>query len=209
MKIYLALLLCVFSIASNAQDERYYRSIFTGELFDTKVKPFTHKIEVESAHYMIDLNRDGKSDSLQAVKKDGVDFIRINDEYGRLVFESKLDTKGKASKIFRVSFKAISPDTDVLILHFYEGENDAAIFESSARLYFLTIPKRKLKEISFSKGPFFWSEKERAAGKYWARRYSVSTIDFNKDGIREISVSFNKINRIYFYLSTGQWRGVK
>ena len=206
MHIYITFLLCIFTFSSIAQDERFFRSIYSGELFDSKQTPFEYKIEVSSDKYLLDLNRDKKQDSFQTVKKDGVDFFRINDEYGKQVFEGKLETKGSESKIFRASFKTISKDTDVLLLHFYEGHNDAAIFEGSARLYIITIQNRDFKQITMTKGPFFWSEKERAANKYWARRYSVNTVDLNKDGIKEISVSFNNIDRIYYYSKSGEWK---
>lgn len=176
-------------------------------MFNLKDKNYYHKVKVSSKKYVIDLNRDGKDDSFQTVKMDGNDFIRINDEYGRQVFRAMLETKGRNSSIFHASFKAVNKDTDVLILHFYEGETQAAIYEASARLYFITIPKRDFKNISMTKGPFFWMEKERAAGKYYNRRYSVNTIDYNNDGNREISISFNRINRVYFYLN-GTWQNL-
>lgn len=205
MTRYLTLMLCILSIAAYAQDERYFRSIYSGELFDLKDKNYYHKVKVSSQKYMIDLNRDGKEDSIQTMKMDGNDFVRINDEYGREVFRHMLETKGRNSAIFRASFKNIDAHNDVLILHFYEGETQAAIYEASARLYFLTIPKRDLRKIKITKGPFFWMEKERAAGKYYNRRYSVNTVDYNNDGTREISVSFNNINRVYMFVN-GSWQ---
>lgn len=205
MRLYVTILLCIFSFSSLAQDERFFRSIYSGDLYDTKKAPFEYKIEVSSDKYLIDLNRDDKKDSIQTFKRDGVDFFRINDEYGKNVYEAKLETKGRDSKIFRASFKTISPTVDVLLLHFYEGHNEAAIFEGSARLYIVTLKNRNFKEISITKGPHFWSEKAGVAGKYWARRYTVNTVDLNKDGQKEISVSFNNIDRIYYYSSSGSW----
>lgn len=207
MRCLLALMLCTYSFFVFAQDERYFRSIYSGELFNKKDLNYYYKVKVESPKYMLDLNRDLKDDSIQSIKMDGNDFIRINDEYGREVFSYQLETKGKNSKIFRVSFKAINNEIDVLIIHFYEGETQAATFEGSARLYFLTIPNRDLKRIKVTKGPFMWMERERAAGKYYNRRYTVNTIDYNNDGLREISVSFNKISRVYFYLN-GDWQQI-
>lgn len=200
------MLLCIFLFQAKAQDERFYRSIFNGDLSNTSDIPFEYKVEVSSHKYLMDLNRDSKKDSFQSVKKDGVDFFRINDEYGKQVFEAKLETKGKESKIFRASFKTISNSVDVLLLHFYEGHNDAAVFEGSARLYIITIKDRDFKKITMTKGPFFWSEFEGATNKYWARRYSVNTADLNKDGVKEISVSFNNIDRVYYYSSNGEWK---
>ena len=189
-----------------SQDEKYYRSIYSGKFFGENNKDFVYKIEVKSKKYLIDLNEDGKLDSLQTVKKDGTDFIRINDEYGRKIFEQKLETKGFNSSIYRASLKKIARKTNVLILHFYEGENKAGVFESSARLYFVTIPMNDFTKITLTKGPFYWSEKEGAASKYWARRYTVNTVDLNKDGIREIATTFNSIQKVYFYQGDGIWK---
>ncbi len=206
MQIYLTLLLCILSQAIHAQDERFFREMYTGELANSQKKPFDYKIEVSSDKYEIDLNRDNKKDSIQSIKKDGVDFFRINDEYGKTVFEAKLETKGFESKIFRASFKTISKDIDVLLLHFYEGYTKTASFEGSARLYVVTIKKRSLKDITLTTGPYFWTEKEQVAGKYWARRYSVQTDDLNKDGKKEIIVNFNNINKILYYSDKGIWK---
>lgn len=157
---------------------------------------------------MIDLNRDGIVDSFQTVKKDGIDFIRINDANGVKVFEKRLHAKGKNSSIIKAHLVSISPAADALILHYYEGDHDNAIFEGSARLYVLTIRDRNLNKISFSKGPHFWTERESSSPhyqKYWARRFVVNTLDYNGDGIKEISVSFNKIHRILQYTKAGVW----
>lgn len=204
MKRLFFMILCVISSLGHTQDERFYRDIFNGRL-GSAPKPFNYKIKVESPRYSIDLNHDGVEDSFQTVKKDGVDFIRINDPFGNPVFEQALMTKGRGSSIFKAHLKTISKSVDVLILHFYEGENDAAIFESSARLYFVTIRNKNLRKITMTKGPYFWTEKERAAGKYWNKRLSVNVIDYNKDGRNEISVSYNKLSRVYFYISEGIW----
>lgn len=203
----LIFMLCICSFSAFGQDERYYRSIFSGDLFNLKDNAYYYKVKVSSPKYVLDLNRDTKDDSFQTIKMDGNDFIQINDEYGREVFRGMLETKGKNSSIFRASFKQVDKNTDVLILHFYEGEAHTSTYEATARLYFVTIPNRNLNKITMTKGPFFWTERERAAGKYWNRRYSVNTLDYNNDGSREISVSFNSISRVYFYLN-GSWQNI-
>tara|TARA_Y100000768_G_scaffold16170_1_gene11286 strand:- start:4734 stop:5357 length:624 start_codon:yes stop_codon:yes gene_type:complete len=204
MRVVTAFLLCVLCLSVQAQDERYYRSIFSGDLFSSEKEGFYHKIAVRSKKYMLDINRDGKEDAIQTLKRDGVDFFRVLDEYGRVKFESKLNPKGLNSSIFRVSFKAISKTIDVLILHYYEGDTEAAIFEGSARLYFATIINRDLGNIKFQKGPYFWTEREGVVGKYWNRRYIVNTLDYNNDGFREISTTYNKNNRVFMYKDE-QW----
>ncbi|MAX67336.1 MAG: hypothetical protein CME66_10415 [Halobacteriovoraceae bacterium] len=204
MKTLLSLILCVISLAGWSQDESFYRDIFSGA-FIKKKKPFEYKVLVESPRYSLDLDRDGVKDSFQTLKKDGVDFIRINNAFGEKVFESSLLNLGQKSKIFKAHLKTISKTVDVLILYFYEGYNYSSNFGASARLYFLTIPDRKLDKITLTKGPYFWGEFEKAAGKYWRRRLSVNTLDYNGDGKFEISVSYNKTSRVFFYLPSGNW----
>lgn len=207
MKKLFFVLLCVFCAGVQAQDERFYRNMFNGILKKPK-PPTPYKIKVFSPKYMLDLDRDGIEDSFQTIKKDGVDFIRLNNAYGELQFEAQLDTKGGNSSIFKANFMKVNDKVDVLVLHFYEGHTQSATFEGSARLYFVTIVNRRLDKASLTKGPFFWSERERAAGKYWNRRYTVNLVDYNKDGQKEISVSYNRISRVYYYIANGVWRDI-
>ncbi len=204
MQSLIVLFLCIMSFNSFSQDERFYRKMFSSKA-SKNIEEFEFKIGVASPRYTLDLNRDGLKDSFQTVKKDGVDFIRIMDPFGRVVFEKSLLTKGKKSSIFKAHLKTISKNVDVLILHFYDGYTESSTFEGSARLYFLTIPNRKLNLITMTKGPYFWTERERTAGKYWNKRYTVNVLDYNNDGFKEISVSYNKLSRVYFYISDGIW----
>ena len=207
MKMILFLVLCVLSLSSFSQDERFYRNMFNGVLND-KTQDIPYKIKVFSPKYMIDLDRDGIEDSFQTIKKDGIDFFRINNAYGEKQFEAELTTKGAKSSIYKVNFMRVNKDVDVLVLHFYEGHNQSASFEGSARLYFVTLVKRNLAEASLTKGPYFWTEKEGAAGKYWNRKFTVNLIDYNRDGQKEISVSFNKATRVFYYTSNGIWDSI-
>ena len=205
MKTLIVFALCVLSFKSLAQNERYYRSLFSGEIFDYNKDNFEYKIAVESPKYAIDLDRDGILDSIQVIKKDGVDFFRINDPHGQQLFVDKLMTKGRDSKIFKVQFVEITKGVDALVVHFYEGDNTSSTFEGSARLYIYTILGNDLSRITKTRGPYFWIEKERAAGKYFNRRYSVNIVDYNNDGVREISTSFNKLQRMLMYVGKGIW----
>lgn len=191
-----------------AQDERFYRQLFDGSFSRLQDKDFVFKYEFTSPEYMIDLNRDGIVDSFQTVKKDGVDFIRIMDANGNTKFEASLEGKGKGSGIFKAHLLGVSKSADVLILHYYEGDTDEAVYEGSARIYVVTIENRDLNKISMTKGPHFFHERESADehySKYWNRRFVVNTIDYNSDGVKEISVSFNKIHRIMTYNGGGVW----
>ncbi len=205
MKRYLLIFLLTVSTLVSAQDERFYRRIFTNELVDKPSAAEDYKIVVKSPIYQINIDSDKELEGIRVIKKDGLDFIEILSEFGERLFEAKLVGIGKESSLFKIQLKGISKDTNTLILHFYEGKIDSTKFEASARLYFLTYKKNNLKKINMFKGPHFFHEKEKVNEQYWNRRFSVNTIDYNKDGVKEISISYNKINRVYFYLESGTW----
>lgn len=200
MKAFTLIGLLFFIFSAISQDERYYRKFFTGELIDKSKNTEKYKVTVESPRYEVDLNQDKAMESIRVQKRDGIDFFIIYDQNGYQIFNKKLNSIGLKSKLVKVELKSISPSVNTLILHFYEGAINSTKFESMASLYFVTINKRNIRKIHFSDGPHFFHEKE-VGEKYLNRRYTVNTIDYNKDGIREISISYNKIQRIYFYLN--------
>jgi hypothetical protein len=197
--------LFLISTASLAQDERFYRKIFTGELTDKTQEAIQYKVIVRSPRYEIDLNQDKIMETIRVEKKDGFDFFLIFDQFGREIFNKRLPAIGANSRLLKVDLKSITKKVNTLILHFYEGAIDSTKFEATAKLFFVTFDKNDLKKIKFFNGPHFFHEKEKGS-QYFNRRYSVNTIDYNNDGSREISVSYNKISRIYFYTSTGEWK---
>ncbi len=205
MKTIVFLGLIFASCLSFAQDERFYRDIFAGNLYDPPEK-FKYKVLVESPKYMIDLNRDKRKDSIQISKKDGVDFVKINNEYGQSVFERKLLAKGLNSKVYRARLKKINKSVNVLILYYYEGDIDTVKhFKGSARLFFITIRDNNLNKITFMKGPYIFTEESLPGDKYSTKSFAISTIDFNGDKQAELSVSYNHIQRTYFYKGDGLW----
>lgn len=189
-----------------AQDERYYRKIFTGELYDKKDEQLNFKIKVATDSYLIDLNRDGKNERIRTLKKDGLDFIEIKDRFGQLILNKKLKAIGGDSTLYKIQLKTISSEADVLILHFYEGATDSTIFEARARVYFVTIQNRDLKRIYMYEGPHIFYEKEMPHGKYGLRYYTVDTFDYNNDDRNEISINYGHIQHIFFYIRNGIWR---
>jgi len=201
------LLFLIFIISSSwAQDERYYRKIFTGDLFEKKTEALQYKVSVSTDAYLIDINRDGKKERIRSWKKDGLDFIEIKDRFGRELMTKKLKANGGESKLYKIQLKTISSQTDVLILHYDEGVNDATIFQTSARLYFITIQNRNFKRMYFYEGPHIFYEKEKVKDQYSRRYYNVNTFDYNDDDRNEISITYNHIQHIFFYIRNGIWR---
>jgi len=206
VKGFLLVALFIMSFNSFTQDERYYRKIFTDELINRPEEVVDFKVEVESPTYQIDLNGDHFNESIRVEKKDGLDFIKVFDKFGRKILEKRLESIGFKSHLFKIQLRSITKDVNALILHFYEGKIESTKFESTARIYFISFLKSKLEEMHVYKGPHFFHEKEKVDSQYWSRRYSVNTIDYNNDGINEISISYNKISRIFFYVGEGVWR---
>tara|TARA_B100001971_G_scaffold215195_1_gene260239 strand:+ start:63226 stop:63870 length:645 start_codon:yes stop_codon:yes gene_type:complete len=196
----------IFGSCAIAQDERYYRKIFTGELYEKKEEILNYKVSVETDAYLIDLNRDGKKERIKALKKDGLDFIEIRDRFGQNLMTEKLKAVGGESKLYKIQLKTISSETDVLILHYYEGQIDSTIFEGRARVYFLTIQNRDFKRMYFYEGPHIFLEKEMVNNKYALRYYTVDTLDYNNDERNEISINYGHIQHIFFYIRNGIWR---
>lgn len=196
----------VLALPALAQDERYYRQIFTDELLEEKDAPARHKVTVSTPEYLVDINRDNHKEKIQVLKKDGLDFIQIKDRFGRVRFESQLAAKGIESRLYKVRLKTISESTDSLILYFYEGHSGTVVFQATARLYFITVENRDLDKVYIFKGPPFFYEKEKPVDQYSRRHYSVSVLDYNQDGRNEISTNFNQIQRIWFYLRKGLWK---
>lgn len=207
MKWLCFVLVFTVSIRVFAQDERYFRDMLNGSAAETK-KLMEYKIEVQSPFYVIDLNQDGVEDSFQFIKRDGLDYIRVNDPFGEMKAEYKLESKGRNSKLIKGHLKSISKDVTVLVLEYYEGEVGHSLYESSARLYFVTIRDKSLDKITMMKGPYFFHEKLDVADKYILRNMSVNLVDYNQDGMSEISVSYHKVQRIYRYIGLGKWKAI-
>lgn len=206
MKAFLFILFLFASLSIWGQDERYYRKVYSGELVDETSQILKQKISVKSPNYRLDLNRDGFDEIINTEKRDGSDYFIIKDHFGRVILEKKLSAIGAGGVVYRVQLKTISSNTDALIIHYYEGAIDATNFVATARLYFLTVTNKDLRRLNFYKGPHFFNETENFPNKYSIKRLSVNTVDYNKDGVKEISVSFKNISRVYFYLAEGVWQ---
>ncbi|MEX0798146.1 MAG: hypothetical protein WEB87_02420 [Bacteriovoracaceae bacterium] len=204
----LVLLFLFLTMGAFAQDERYYRQIFTDELSETEEEPIDYKVIASTPEYLVDINRDNRKEKIRILKKDGLDFFQIKDRFGRTRFESKLEAKGLDSRLYKASLKTISKKTDALILYFYEGHSGTAVFQATARLYFLTIENRSLDDIYLFRGPAFFYEKENPVERYARRFYNVSVVDYNQDGRNEVSINYNKIQRTFFYLRKGLWQAL-
>lgn len=200
--------LFLLSFSSFSQDERYYRQIFTGELpklSESVLSESEHQFNVKGASYELDLNGDGIEEYIQPQKRDGVDWIEIRDTTQRKIFEGKLFSAGGESYIYKTRFVHLSPKVKVLVLFLDEGKTVGRRFESTARIFLLSFENNDLSTLSLTMGPHHFQEKEGQREQYWRRDLMVSIRDVNGDGVRDIIVEYNHIQRIMTYKKFGVW----
>jgi hypothetical protein len=205
-KPFILVILLLHSMVLLAQDERYFRDLFSGELtrdkFQEKKK---YKWEVETPFYDIDLDGDSWPESFVFAKKDGEDWINIYDKHKTLFFSKRLASKGADSGVYKISFHKLGPKYSVLLIYFNEGYTYYLNYLSTARLYFLSIDNQNLKTMRLERGPQVWREQEKRYKKYGLRKYEVGVKDLDGDGERDILVKFNNISRAYLYRGKGKW----
>lgn len=200
------LLIFMLSSPLKAQDERFFRQIFTGELGKERKTPRTdYKWQVSTPAYKLDLDGDGVVEGITVSKRDGEDWIELSGKLGTPFYTVKIPAKGNESSLFRLNLVTLSPTVKVLLLSFYQGWTHYLQFNGTARLFLLSFEDNKLDAISFSVGPSFWLEREKVNNQYFKRLYSIDVLDLNKDNSKDIIVSFNSIKRVMSYMGKGQF----
>lgn len=199
---------------AKAQDERYFRQIFSGELGKAinGAEEKKYSFYVHTPYYAIDLNHDGNPEQVVFVKKDSEDWIEIfeqkNNEKNK-IFSFRFETKGFDSELFRIEFKKISPTTYALLMYYYEGLSRYTEMQGTSRVYVGTIDKDDLKSISVFKGPSFFEEHKSLKGHYHIRNYQVYFEDLNNDQTRELIVKYNLTSQVFLYEGNGKWKSFK
>ena len=191
-----------------AQDERFYRQILNGELplLGSEISEVQeHQFNVKGAAYNVDLNDDGIEEIIQPQKRDGVDWIEIKSSNQSKIFDAKLLAMGGESVIYKAKLAHISLTTKLLMIFLDEGKTAGKRFESTARIYLITFDNNDLSTMRMTVGPHHFHEKERQRDQYWHRDYSVEIRDVDKNGIRDVVVQFNHIQRIMLYKGNGDW----
>lgn len=191
-----------------AQDERYFRELFSGELAGINKSnelPKKHSFVVSSAHYQLDLNGDELKESIAFVKKDNEDWLEIYDYRKNLIFTYLFENKGTGSELFRVELKTLSQNTNILLLHYYEGSTNYLHFQGTARVYAVTIDNKNLKTLTAFRGASFFDETKKLKGHYHIRSYSVFLEDLDENGIKDLVVKFRNISTVFHYLGNGKW----
>lgn len=191
-----------------AQDERFYRQMLSGELPGLgaliQEEP-QRRYDVLGPNYRVDLNGDGIEEILQPQKRDGVDWLEIRDSSERKIFEAKLLAMGAESVLYKIRLVSISPKVRALILFLDEGHTAGKKIESTARIFVLSFENNDLSTLKLSRGPHYFHEKEAQREQYFRRDYQVNVQDIDQDGVKEIIVQFNHIQRIMRYRKNGEW----
>lgn len=199
-------LISVFANRSYGQDERLWRKILTGEVLEEDKKPVVApKYVFAGATYRLDLDGDKQMDGIQIVKNDLIDSVEIFNSNGNMIFRGVLEPQGVLARVERLRLVDISPETRVLIIHYYEGKTESRRMEATARLWFITWPRADIRQMSLSKGPGYWHEFEVVREQYGRRLYSVNVRDYDNDGVKDIAVAFNNMMSIWRYRE-GQWK---
>jgi hypothetical protein len=207
MKKLIVVFLLINSAMLHAQDERFFRKLFSGDLKDKEVidNRATPTFQVAGTFYSYDINKDGRIESLVSEKRDGQEWLNIHDYKGKIIYSAHFETLGLNSWLYKVSIRNISNNTRVFIFHFYEGSTEYLEFKGQSRLYFLSIDNRDIKSLSLYKGPIIFDETESFKKDYHLRSYKMDLVDFNGDGVNEISLKYHLNSWVYLYHYPGKW----
>ena len=207
-KLLLSLVLVVMSWRATAQDERYFRQLFSGEINkkqevvdDKKYSYFVH-----TPYYALDLNRDGVSEQVVFVKKDNEDWIEILNGEKKKIFGYRFENKGYDSELFRIELKTLSATTSILLLYYYEGVSKYINFQGTSRVYAITIDNNNLTTMAAFKGPSFFDEQKTFKGHYHKRHYQVYLEDLNRDFIKELVIKHREASTVFLYKGKGRWQ---
>lgn len=188
-----------------AQDEVFFRQLLAPEQ-KKENKEISYHWVIRSPLYQIDLDHDGLLESINMNKRDGQDWFVIYDQLQNKIHEWPLSAQGGGSKLYKFQLTQLSAQIQLGLLYFYEGHTQYLESDAMARVYFLTLDKKNLKNAYLFKGPQIFSEKKLFEGHYHVRDYQVKAVDFNGDGVKEIHVSFGSLSRVYYYQGPGEWK---
>ena len=201
------LLMFVVSWSALAQDERYFRQLFSGEILKSNEGNSAKKYSwnIHTPFYELDLNRDKLPENITFVKKDNEDYIEIFDSELKKVFSYRLENKGYGSDLYRIELKTLSADTVILLLYYYEGATKYINLQGTSRVYAITIDNNDLKSMTAFKGPSVFDEQKTFKGHYHKRNYEVYLEDLNKDSIKELIIKRRNVSNVFLYKGSGKW----
>jgi hypothetical protein len=190
-----------------AQDERLIRKMISGELAIESTKAVAPALfSVTGPAYRIDLNQDGLEETIQVKNQDGLNWIHIFDINQNEMFKAKLWAMGAMSRLYKIRLVDLNTESRVLILHVDEGRTESVRYESTARLFIISMDKNNLSSLKMVVGPRYWHERKAHREQYSFRNYFLNVIDLDKNGTKEIYVKYHGAEWIYIYQGRGQWK---
>ena len=139
----LGLILALLSLPLHSQDERVVKKMIENIRETNQESPSKHSFfNAHSPLYKLDINDDGRVESIVLEKKDNEDWIHIHDYKRRRFFSAPFVPKGTRSGVYKINRRVISKDTYVLLIHYYEGYTRYLRLQGTARLYHSDSKKR-------------------------------------------------------------------
>ncbi|MFA7614127.1 MAG: hypothetical protein WCY48_07800 [Candidatus Caldatribacteriota bacterium] len=201
------LLFFLSSSALMAQDERYFRKMLSGDLVKkADIADGLPKFFVSADPYLMDLNGDGIEERIIPQKRDGVDWLEIQDSSHNVIFSAKLPSTGVHSHLFRIKMVALNSKVKTLILFLDEGYTHGGKFEAQGMIYLVSFENNDLTTLKLREGAKFFHEVHAQREQYYRRGYKVNVYDIDLDGDREIVVTYRHIQRIFKYAGHGDWK---
>lgn len=205
----IVLTLCIWNGFSFAQDERFLREIFSGDV----LKPQNQIVEkLKKVHfqvtgpvYQFDLNSDDRNESVLIEKRDGQDWFHLYSYEMKKILSYKLSPQASGSAVYRLRLVRLSSNVMMLLIHHYEGLNSYLETHANSRVHMLTIENNDLATASVAAGPRYWIELQQGRETFSRRRYNLEFIDLDKTGMKELVLRYNNINAVYKFLGQGQW----
>lgn len=189
-----------------AQDESFYRKIFTNDLYEKINQHQQAKIVRQSKNFLWDFDRDGNAETFGFKRLDGVDYFKIYTSNGLEALSVKLPTMGAYARPIKIIGKKLSKQTDVYLLHYFQGQTrHGQEKQSVAKILFITLDNNELATLDYYTGPSYWVESNQYKNRYRQRYYRLLVEDLDANGVKEVSLLYGQSSQVYFYRNKGQW----
>ena len=154
------------------------------------------QIKTFSDYYKIDLNDDGFYEGMVVENSDSGSYIHLFKTDFTHFQKIFVDVGGAFSKVEKIELKKLSNDGNILLIYFNEGLVRYLGTQSRHLLYSVFIPKNIFEhELKISRGYVIFEEFSKN-GHYHVRDYKVTVEDLDNDGIAEILIKANNIERV-------------
>lgn len=202
--VILILFLATHLKLSLAQDETFFKDVLSGSIFKNINRTQVADFVTMNQFYHYDITGDGSEEVIIPSKRDGSDWLTIKDRLGKILFEDKMQAYGVDAILYKIKIMQLSPKVKGIVLFYMDGETDWLELKRTARVYLLSLTDGKFAYKLFS-GAHMAVENSKVRDQYIRRQMNVESEDLNKDGIKEIIISYETIQHIFMYQPNGSW----